>query len=183
MLVVEPEKRFTLKQISQHRWMQCRSSSINEDCCNTITAATPATTTASSTAIGCGSEIISDTQTANLDSIVVNHMLQLPNLTFDEIAESVHQNTFNHIYAIYNLLVDKLQAKRNEQLRLQHHASLGYTKYVFAQRVLKSKRKKKKILLIQFFWQPFFFIFSFLLSSLDREKQVLRREWWSVQKH
>lgn len=129
MLVVEPEKRYTLKQISQHRWMQCRSSSINEDCC--IPAAATTTTTAPSATIGGGSEINSDTQTANLDSIVVNHMLQLPNLTFDEIAESVHQNTFNHIYAIYNLLVDKLQAKRNEQLRLQHHASLGYTKYVF----------------------------------------------------
>lgn len=63
-----------------------------------------------------------------LDSVVVNHMLQLPNLTFDEIAESVHQKTFNHIYAIYNLLVDKIQAKRNEQLRLQHHANLGYSK-------------------------------------------------------
>lgn len=116
MLVVEPEKRYTLKQISQHRWMQCRSPSINEDCCNTTPMAT--------------SEIVTETP-ANLDSIVVNHMLQLPNLTFDEIAESVHQNTFNHIYAIYNLLVDKLQAKRNEQQRLQHHASLGYTKYGF----------------------------------------------------
>lgn len=113
MLVVEPEKRYTLKQISQHRWMQCRSPSINEDCSNT----TPMTQ----------QELITETP-ANLDSIVVNHMLQLPNLTFDEIAESVHQNTFNHIYAIYNLLVDKLQAKRNEQQRLQHHASLGYIK-------------------------------------------------------
>lgn len=55
-------------------------------------------------------------------------MLQLPNLTFDEIAESVHQKTFNHIYAIYNLLVDKIQAKRNEQMRLQLHAGLGYVK-------------------------------------------------------
>ncbi|XP_055309782.1 uncharacterized protein LOC129573368 isoform X2 [Sitodiplosis mosellana] len=119
MLVVEPEKRYTLKQISQHRWMQCRSPSINEDGSNT----TPTTTTA-----GAGSEIITELPAKNLDSIVVNHMLQLPNLTFDEIAESVHQNTFNHIYAIYNLLVDKLQAKRNEQQRLQHHASLGYTK-------------------------------------------------------
>lgn len=107
MLVVEPERRFTLKQISTHRWMQCKSSSINEDVCVTPTECEPATT---------------------LDSVVVNHMLQLPNLTFDEIAESVHQKTFNHIYAIYNLLVDKIQAKRNEQMRLQLHAGLGYVK-------------------------------------------------------
>lgn len=107
MLVVEPERRYTLKQISQHRWMQCKSSSINEDACITPIEGEVAT---------------------NLDSVVVNHMLQLPNLTFDEIAESVHQKTFNHIYAIYNLLVDKIQAKRNEQMRLQHHANLGYAK-------------------------------------------------------
>lgn len=109
MLVVEPQRRYSLKQISQHRWMSCRSTSINEDnidpmhndCCE---------------------------PTPNLDSIVVNHMLQLPNLTFDEIAESVHRNTFNHIYAIYNLLVDKLSAKRKEQHRIQQHAGLAYTK-------------------------------------------------------
>lgn len=107
MLVVEPERRYTLKQISQHRWMQCKSSSINDDIFVATTECEP---------------------TTNLDSVIVNHMLQLPNLTFDEIAESVHQKTFNHIYAIYNLLVDKIQAKRNEQLRLHHHAILGYAK-------------------------------------------------------
>lgn len=107
MLVVEPERRYSLKQISQHRWMSCRSSSIGDDIDSMPVECEPST---------------------NLDSIVVNNMLQLPNLTFDEIAESVHQHTFNHIYAIYNLLVDKLQAKRKEQQRLQHHASLAYSK-------------------------------------------------------
>lgn len=106
MLVVEPERRLSLKQISQHRWMSCRSSNAEEP--------KEATET--------------NNESSNLDTIVVTHMLQLPNLTFDEIAESVHKNTFNHIYAIYNLLVDKLQAKRSEQQRLQHHASLGYGK-------------------------------------------------------
>lgn len=110
MLVVEPDKRFNLKQISQHRWMSCQSSSTTDDYGDTLQ-------------IDCE-------PTSNLDTIVVNNMLQLPNLTFDEIAESVHNKTFNHIYAIYNLLVDKLQAKRKEQKRLQHHASLAYSKYV-----------------------------------------------------
>lgn len=63
-----------------------------------------------------------------LDSTVVNNMLKLPKLTFDEIAESVHNHTFNHIYAIYYLLVDKLLAKRKEQQRLQHHTNLAYSK-------------------------------------------------------
>lgn len=110
MLVVEPDKRYGLKQILEHRWMSCQSASTIDDY----------------------SELLAQSceQAATLDTIVVNNMLQLPNLTFDEIAESVHNKSFNHIYAIYNLLVDKLQAKRREQKRLQHHASLAYSKYV-----------------------------------------------------
>lgn len=177
MLVVEPEKRYTLKQISQHRWMQCRSPSINEDCCNTTT--TTATTTTATPIITPPkpmqtTELITESP-GNLDSIVVNHMLQLPNLTFDEIAESVHQNTFNHIYAIYNLLVDKLQAKRNEQQRLQHHASLGYTKYVLLVITITTKiflRITKKN-----------YMCNDRISILDHEKQVLQREWLNVRKH
>lgn len=105
MLVVEPERRLTLKQIAQHRWLSCRPSYLEDT-----------------------KETLETNESSNLDTIVVTHMLQLPNLTFDEIAESVHKNTFNHIYAIYNLLVDKLQAKRREQQRLQHHANLGFGK-------------------------------------------------------
>lgn len=128
MLVVEPDKRFSLKQISEHRWMACQSASTIDDY----------------------GELFQQTcePSANLDTIVVNNMLQLPNLTFDEIAESVHNKTFNHIYAIYNLLVDKLQAKRREQKRLQHHASLAHSKYVFAflHFCLHSKHKQRQIL-------------------------------------
>lgn len=67
---------------------------------------------------------------ATLDMTVVNSMLKLPKLSFEEIAELVQQNTFNHIYAIYYLPlpVDKLLAKRKEQLRLQHQTNLAYSK-------------------------------------------------------
>lgn len=109
MLIVEPDRRYTLKQISEHRWMSCRTQ-LNDDIKETVTVLPEAN------------------EPVNLDSIVVNNMLKLPKLTFDEIAESVHKNTFNHIYAIYYLLVDKLQAKRKEQQRLQHLANLGYSK-------------------------------------------------------
>lgn len=152
MLVVEPEKRYTLKQISQHRWMQCKLPSINDDIFTTNQADSIETT-------------------GNLDSIVINHMLQLPNLTFDEIAESVHQNTFNHIYAIYNLLVDKLQAKRNEQQRLQHHASLGYTKSVSLSSICV------------FFFNSIDDNVKYGCFFTDREKQVLQRVLLSVRKH
>lgn len=105
MLVVEPERRLTLKQITQHRWMSCQSANIEEPFREPVPV-----------------------EPVTLDTVVVTNMLQLPNLTFDEIAESIHQNSFNHIYAIYNLLVDKLQTKRKEQQRLQHHTSLAYSK-------------------------------------------------------
>lgn len=105
MLVVEPERRLTLQQISQHSWMAPYSSTIEET-----------------------KETVSSIEPPTLDSFVITHMLELPNLTFDEIAESIHQHSFNHIYAIYNLLVDKLSTKRKEQQRLQHLASLGYSR-------------------------------------------------------
>ena len=103
MLVVRPERRLTLTQIAQHRWMSVYSSTIEE------------------------TKEIANIEPVILDSVVVKHMLQLPNLTFDEIAESVHNNSFNHIYAIYNLLVDKLAAKKKEQQQLQYHA---YSRFV-----------------------------------------------------
>ncbi len=104
MLVVEPERRFSLLQISQHRWMAPFSGSMEE----------------TKQIIG-GKPVV-------LDSLVIKHMLELPNLTFDEIADSIHQNSYNHIYAIYNLLVDKLSTKRKEQQRLQHHAGIAYSR-------------------------------------------------------
>lgn len=109
MLVVEPERRYSLKQILQHRWMSCQLANAEEPFM----------------------EPVSDEPNA-LDTVVITNMLQLPNLTFDEIADSIHNQSFNHIYAIYNLLVDKLRAKRREQQRLQHHTNLAYTKWVWS---------------------------------------------------
>lgn len=107
MLIVEPERRYSLKQISQHRWMSFQPPLVDD-----FTEST----------------VLEPIEPTTLDTTVINNMLKLPKLTFDEIAESVHQNTFNHIYAIYYLLVDKLLAKRKEQQRLQHHTNLAYTK-------------------------------------------------------
>lgn len=107
MLVVEPERRFGLKQIIRHRWMSKWSASIEE------TFAIP------------------NVEPAVLDTVVLTHMLQLPGLTTEIIVQSVRENRFDHIYAIYNLLVDKLSKKRKEQQNLQHHANLIYSRYVF----------------------------------------------------
>ncbi|XP_001663093.2 serine/threonine-protein kinase SIK3 homolog [Aedes aegypti] len=105
MLVVEPEKRYTLKQIANHKWLEMYN-------------AIPMLEKAS----------YQTTEGTNLDTIVMTHMLQLSGLTADMIAQSVHENRFDHIYAIYYLLVDKLKQKRKEKSRLQHHASLAYSR-------------------------------------------------------
>uniref|UniRef100_A0A182IR27 Non-specific serine/threonine protein kinase n=1 Tax=Anopheles atroparvus TaxID=41427 RepID=A0A182IR27_ANOAO len=108
MLVVEPERRYTLKQIGHHRWLAQHNSIPLLDG---------------------GVDVTQQRETTeNLDAVVMTHMLQLPGLTADMIAQSVHENRFDHIYAIYYLLVDKLRQKRKEKGRLQHHASLAYSR-------------------------------------------------------
>ncbi|GAB0100785.1 Non-specific serine/threonine protein kinase [Sergentomyia squamirostris] len=101
MLLVQPERRYTLKQIARHPWMSQWTVMIEE-----VAA-------------------MGSTDPMNLDSVVMTHMLQLPGLTADMIAQSVHENRYDHIYAIYNLLVDKLQNKKREQQRLHQHGG-GY---------------------------------------------------------
>ena len=80
MLVVDPEKRMSLSQIEKHRWF------------------------VDSPTIDTGPNH-SDLQ---LNRTVVEHMLQLPGLNQNMIVHSIKNNSFDHIYAIYNLLVDKL---------------------------------------------------------------------------
>jgi serine/threonine-protein kinase SIK3 len=101
MLVVEPERRFPLKQIAKHKWLT-RYNLIN------LTELNDA--------------LLSSQIDTNLDMEVINHMLQLPRLTADIVAQSVHELRYDHNYAIYHLLCDKLEEKRKEQKRLQHLA-------------------------------------------------------------
>jgi serine/threonine-protein kinase SIK3 len=119
MLVVEPERRYSLQQIANHKWIKkfniqtslttpCEAVIIEQHNNSIVTS-------------------IANEQT-NLDTIVMTHMLQLPGLTADMILQSVRENRFDNIYAVYYLLVDKLAHKRKEQARLQHHANLAYSR-------------------------------------------------------
>lgn len=109
MLIVEPDRRFTLKQIAKHKWLS-QYNLVNALDLNAI-----------------GNVLLE----RSLDSTVVNHLMQIPGLTADTIAQSVQENRFDHIYAMYYLLVDKLIEKRKEQKRLQHHATMAYSRYIF----------------------------------------------------
>ncbi|KRJ99976.1 uncharacterized protein LOC6531042 isoform X4 [Drosophila yakuba] len=127
MLVVEPDRRYTIKQIIKHRWLSEWQSEMQEEERFGDMSCAPGSGTVSKSASTSSLGSASDSP-PQLDSVVMTHMLQLPGLTADMIAQSVHEQRFDNIYAIYNLLHDKLQQRRRENQRLQHHASLAYSR-------------------------------------------------------
>lgn len=82
MLVVDADKRLTITQIVKHRWLSDAPS------------------------VDTGPE-----RDLQLNKTVIDHMLQLPNLNHNMIMQSLKNNSFDHIYAIYNLLLDKLHQR------------------------------------------------------------------------
>lgn len=96
MLLVDPDKRYSLTQIIRHRWL------------------TQAPIVDTGPPRG-------DTP---LNRTVVDHMLQLPGLTQPMIEQSLQSNSFDHIYAIYNLLMDKLHQRTiNFQSKISRKSS------------------------------------------------------------
>nr|XP_022899756.1 serine/threonine-protein kinase par-1-like isoform X2 [Onthophagus taurus] len=84
MLVVDPEKRLTISQIEKHPWLM------------------------DSPIVDTGPEWEAQQQ---INLTVIDHMMQLPGLSQGMILSSLRANSFDHIYAIYNLLVDKLHQR------------------------------------------------------------------------
>lgn len=82
MLVVDSDKRLTISQIVKHRWLS------------------------DAPFVDTGPE-----RDMQLNKTVIDHMLQLPNLNHNMIMQSLKNNSFDHIYAIYNLLLDKLHQR------------------------------------------------------------------------
>lgn len=142
MLLVQPERRYSLQQISMHPWMVSHNhstSAVGSGGCGSGSASSNISASSSDNNLGGGGSNSNSSSSVGgggvgllcggvLDSVVVKHMQQLPGLTVDMIMQSVLENRYDHIYAMYNLLVDKLHAKRREQQRLEHHASLAYSR-------------------------------------------------------
>uniref|UniRef100_A0A1A9WJ88 Protein kinase domain-containing protein n=1 Tax=Glossina brevipalpis TaxID=37001 RepID=A0A1A9WJ88_9MUSC len=130
MLVVEPDRRYTLKQIIKHRWLSEWIHEVEQQCYEAthsyVSPSNPLirsnSNCSSSLSLDANSTTTTCTAVPNLDTVVMTHMLQLSGLTADKIAQSVHENRFDNIYAIYHLLYDKLQQKRREYQKLQQHA-------------------------------------------------------------
>ncbi|XP_014240999.1 serine/threonine-protein kinase SIK3-like isoform X2 [Cimex lectularius] len=90
MLLIDPERRLSIKQIRAHRWM-------NQVCPD------PSYEAAEDKSL--------DLEPIKINNSVVEHMLQLPSINKEQIIEAVSNNCFDHISAIYNLLVDKLEGR------------------------------------------------------------------------
>ncbi|XP_070156321.1 serine/threonine-protein kinase SIK3 isoform X1 [Polyergus mexicanus] len=85
MLVVEPERRLSISQILTHSWM----------CTNGVVELEPG---------GCNPDVV-----PQLNQLVIENMLRLPGLSADTLLQAIKGNTFDHVSAIYNLLVDRLE--------------------------------------------------------------------------
>ncbi|XP_026279659.1 serine/threonine-protein kinase SIK3 isoform X2 [Frankliniella occidentalis] len=90
MLVVEPEKRYSIKQIFRHKWMT-EGQPTSGPPCYPVAELEP--------------------EPEPLNKLVMEHMLQLPGLTSEMIIQSLQEKNFDHISAIYHLLVDKLEQR------------------------------------------------------------------------
>ncbi|XP_049883956.1 serine/threonine-protein kinase par-1 [Pectinophora gossypiella] len=115
MLVVEPDKRLSLRGVARHRWLATHHA--------------PADIQAPDASEGgclchpAGPDCID----SESDDTVIRHMLNLPGLTRHQIMQSVSEARFDHISAIYNLLHDKLQQRSSARTSLQHRDSLDST--------------------------------------------------------
>ncbi|CAB0013878.1 unnamed protein product, partial [Nesidiocoris tenuis] len=101
MLLIDPERRLSIKQIRSHKWM-------------------------SQVPIDPKTEILEDascdSEPAVINNTVLDLMLQLPDLTREGIIEAVQSNRFDHISAIYHLLVDKLEGRMSGVLSVVNSA-------------------------------------------------------------
>ncbi|KAL0123337.1 hypothetical protein PUN28_005699 [Cardiocondyla obscurior] len=88
MLVVEPERRLSISQILVHSWMGGGG----------VTELEPG---------GCSPDV---NVSPPLNQLVIENMLRLPGLSTDTLLQAIKGNRFDHVSAIYNLLVDRLES-------------------------------------------------------------------------
>ncbi|XP_028967419.1 serine/threonine-protein kinase SIK3 [Galendromus occidentalis] len=101
MLVIDPERRYTTEEIFQHHWMHEKVSTPSSPCLQSQNSAS------------------SDTGSASSDEeneLIIEHMLQIPNSTRDDIITSVRENRFDNYAAIFHLLKEKLRSEPMQTL-------------------------------------------------------------------
>ncbi|XP_028160226.1 uncharacterized protein LOC114352724 isoform X12 [Ostrinia furnacalis] len=116
MLVVDADKRLSLRGVARHRWLAAHTEH-----------ATQPDASIGQCSCHAGSHVPHMSRAAAWHDTVLAHMLALPALTADHVFQSVQEERFDHIYAIYHLLMDKLQQRTSARNSLQHRDSLDST--------------------------------------------------------
>ncbi|XP_012549780.1 serine/threonine-protein kinase par-1 isoform X5 [Bombyx mori] len=114
MLVVEPEKRLSLRGVARHRWLAAHQPGPGPGDRDASTGACICHTSMSQTEPGASETVMA-------------HLLTLPGLTKEHVQQSVQEERFDHISAIYHLLMDKLEQRSSARSSLQHRDSLDST--------------------------------------------------------
>ncbi|GBP73724.1 hypothetical protein EVAR_103186_1 [Eumeta japonica] len=122
MLIVDPERRLSLRAVARHRWLAAHEPRPPPppDCacaCHRDTNPEAWWGACACHPAPCGACCPS----APLHETIVNHMTTIPSLTRRHVQEAVQETRFDHVYAIYHLLLDKLRQRSSARNSLQHH--------------------------------------------------------------
>ncbi|XP_030029787.2 serine/threonine-protein kinase par-1 isoform X1 [Manduca sexta] len=121
MLVVEPERRLSLRGVARHRWLaQHQPGPGPGDRDNVGVGAEPSRG-------WCACHADATRADAAAADVVTAQMLTLPGLTKETVLQSVQEERFDHISAIYHLLMDKIEQRTSARNSLQHRDSLDGT--------------------------------------------------------
>ncbi|XP_076366939.1 serine/threonine-protein kinase SIK3-like isoform X1 [Tachypleus tridentatus] len=103
MLVVDPEKRLSVNQILQDKWIVQAGRDLEfEEMFEKY------------------NKVSINENEEPVDELIVEHMLNLPGVTQEQIIQSVQGKYFDHCSAIYHLLLDKLKGHQRTTL-LSHN--------------------------------------------------------------
>ncbi|CAG9577109.1 unnamed protein product [Danaus chrysippus] len=98
MLVVEPERRLSLRGVARHRWLQAHQPGPG-----------PGVYDASEGQCACHPSVTREDARAH--DAALARLATLPGLTLHHVQQSVQEERFDHISAIYHLLMDKLEQR------------------------------------------------------------------------
>ncbi|OWR46801.1 putative serine/threonine-protein kinase NIM1 [Danaus plexippus plexippus] len=98
MLVVEPERRLSLRGVARHRWLQAHQPGPG-----------PGIYDASEGQCACHPSVTRED--ARTHDAALARLATLPGLSLHHLQQSVQEERFDHISAIYHLLMDKLEQR------------------------------------------------------------------------
>ncbi|XP_076336448.1 serine/threonine-protein kinase SIK3-like isoform X2 [Tachypleus tridentatus] len=109
MLVVDPEKRLSVCHILQDKWILRDGPDLEfEEMVNQY------------------GRMSFNEEEKPVNELIIEHMLQLPGITEEQIIQSVQAKCFDHYSAIYHLLLDKLDSQQGTALLPKNLAVMGH---------------------------------------------------------